>query len=146
MLLSAALQVFVRYLFSDDIDLPWTEEFGRLALVWAAFWGAASLQRIDDHIRMTVLYDVSPPGAQWLMRIMGDVIILAVLLPLTWLGWQTARGLDIMHTISLGLPLSIFVYPVPIAGALMSLHTLILLIRRFTGREQFAISSTHEGA
>ena len=35
MLVSSALQVLVRYLFSDDVDVPWTEEFGRLAMIWA---------------------------------------------------------------------------------------------------------------
>ena len=135
MLVSAALQVVVRYVFSDDIDVPWTEEFGRLALVWAAFWGAAALQRMDDHIRMTVLYDLLPARAKWLLRVSGDVITIAILVPLVWLGWETARGLDIMHTIALGMPLSTFAYPVPIAGLLMLAHTVALLARRLTGRE-----------
>ncbi|MFM9887479.1 MAG: TRAP transporter small permease [Burkholderiales bacterium] len=135
MLVSAALQVAVRYAFSDDVDLPWTEEFGRLALVWAAFWGAAVLQRVDDHIRMTVVYDLMRPSMQWLLRIIGDVVTIVILLPLVWLGWETARGLDIMHTIALGMPLSTFAYPVPIAGLLMLAHTVALLARRLTGRE-----------
>src|SRR5262245_58855420 len=58
MLVSSALQVFVRYLFSDNVDIPWTEEFGRLSMIWAAFWGAAALQRVDDHIRMSAVYDL----------------------------------------------------------------------------------------
>jgi TRAP-type C4-dicarboxylate transport system permease small subunit len=135
MLVSAGLQVAVRYAFSDDVDLPWTEEFGRLALVWAAFWGAATLQRVDDHIRMTVVYDLVRPGTQWILRVTGDVVTIVILLPLIWLGWETARGLDIMHTISLGMPLSTFAYPVPIAGFLMLVHTVALLARRLTGRE-----------
>ena len=135
MLVSAGLQVFVRHYFADTVDLPWTEEFGRLALVWAAFWGAAGLQRIDDHIRMTVIYDLSSPGVQKTLRVFGDLITLAVLAPLIWLGWETARSLDIMHTISLGMPLSTFVYPVPVALALMFIHTVVILISRFRGPE-----------
>ena len=56
-------------------------------------------------------------------------------LPIVWLGWETARNLDIMSSISLGLPLSIFAYPVPIGGALMMVHTMALLIGRLMGRE-----------
>jgi TRAP-type C4-dicarboxylate transport system permease small subunit len=39
-----------------------------------------------------------------------------------------------MNSISLGLPLSVFAYPVPIGGALMMVHTLALLIGRLSGR------------
>ena len=113
----------MRYLFSDDVDIPWTEEFGRLAMIWAAFWGAAALQRVDDHIRMSAVYDLLPAPLQKAVRVFGDVLVLLVLAPIVWLGWETARNLDIMNSISLGLPLSVFAYPVPIGGALMMVHT-----------------------
>jgi TRAP-type C4-dicarboxylate transport system permease small subunit len=135
MLVSSALQVLVRYLFSDDVDVPWTEEFGRLAMIWAAFWGAAALQRVDDHIRMSAVYDLLPAPLQKAVRVFGDVLVLLVLAPIVWLGWETARNLDIMSSISLGLPLSIFAYPVPIGGALMMVHTTALLIGRLMGQE-----------
>lgn len=135
MLVSSALQVFVRYLFSDNVDIPWTEEFGRLAMIWAAFWGAAALQRVDDHIRMSAVYDLLPSGMRKVVRLLGDVIVLMVLVPIVWLGWENARGLDVMSSISLGVPLSIFAYPVPIGGALMMVHTGALLIGRLLGRE-----------
>jgi TRAP-type C4-dicarboxylate transport system permease small subunit len=136
MLAAAALQIIVRYFEISDLDLQWTEELGRLALVWGAFWGAAALQRADDHIRMTVLYDLMPSRIQFLFRIIGDVVAIVLLIPLVWFGWQTARNLDIMLTIALGTPLSIFAYPVPVAGALMLIHTVALLVRRIMGREQ----------
>lgn len=135
MLVASALQVLVRYLFSDDVDIPWTEEFGRLAMIWAAFWGAAALQRVDDHIRMNAVYDLLPAALQRAVRVFGDLVMILVLVPIVWLGWETARGLDIMSSISLGLPLSMFAYPVPISGALMMAHTVALLIRRLAGRE-----------
>jgi TRAP-type C4-dicarboxylate transport system permease small subunit len=135
MVVSSALQVLVRYLFSDDVDIPWTEEFGRLAMIWAAFWGAAALQRVDDHIRMSAVYDLMPTAVQRALRMLGDVLVLVVLAPIVWLGWQAARNLDIMNSISLGLPLSTFAYPVPIGGGLMMVHTLALLVGRFMGRE-----------
>jgi TRAP-type C4-dicarboxylate transport system permease small subunit len=137
MLVSSALQVVVRYVASDAIDVPWTEEFGRLAMIWAAFWGAAALQRRDDHIRMSAIYDLLPATAQRVVRMIGDLVVLALLAPIVWLGWETARSLDIMHSISLGLPLSVFAYPVPISGALMMVHTLIILFGRIMGKEPF---------
>lgn len=138
MVSAATLQIAVRYFDIVAFDLHWTEELGRLALVWAAFWGAACLQRVDDHIRMTVLYDYIPDKGKAVFRIVGDITTLAVLVLIVWFGWQTARDLDIMMTIALGVPLSVFAYPVPIAGALMTIYTAITLARRLTGREPAA--------
>ena len=133
MLISAALQVIVRYLLSDTITMPWTEEFGRLVMVWGALWGAAQLQRSDDHISMSVIYDQLPPRAQFAVRLFGDAVTLAVLVPVVWYGWKAAVALDIMYTIALGLPLSVFAYPIPVAGGLIVLHTVSLIVRRVRG-------------
>ena len=133
MLVSAALQVIVRYLLSDTITMPWTEEFGRLVMVWGALWGAAQLQRSDDHISMAVVYDQLPPRAQLAVRLFGDLVTLGVLVPVVWFGWKSAVALDIMYTIALGLPLSVFAYPIPVAGALIVLHTVSLMVRRVRG-------------
>ncbi len=141
MVVAATLQIVVRYFDFATLDLHWTEELGRLALVWVAFWGAACVQRIDDHIRMTVLYDYVPDKAQFAFRIIGDVVTLAMLALVVWYGWQTARNLDIMLTIALGVPLSAFAYPVPVAGALMAIYTAATLFRRLSGREPTAVAS-----
>ena len=133
MLASAALQVIVRYLLSDTITMPWTEEFGRLVMVWGALWGAAQLQRSDDHIAMSVVFDQLPPRAQLAVRLFGDLVTLGVLVPVVWYGWKSAVSLDIMYTIALGLPLSVFAYPIPVAGALIVLHTVSLMVRRLRG-------------
>ena len=133
MLASAALQVIVRYLLSDIITMPWTEEFGRLVMIWGALWGAAQLQRTDDHIGMSVVFDLLPLRAQLGVRLFGDLVTLGVLVPVVWYGWKSAVALDIMHTIALGLPLSVFAYPIPVAGALIVLHTVSLMVRRIRG-------------
>ena len=134
MLAASTLQVVVRYAFSETLNVPWTEEFARLVMLWLALWGAAALQRSDDHITMTIVYDLAPPRLQRAMLLAGDAVTLAVLAPITWFGWQNAEMLDIMSTISLGLPLSIFAYTVPVCGGLMLLHTLTLIAKRLMGR------------
>ena len=93
------------------------------------------LQRADDHIRMSAVYDLLPSACRRRCGIFGDILVLLVLVPIVWLGWETARNLDIMISISLGVPLSIFAYPVPIAGALMMVYTVALLVGRLSGRE-----------
>jgi TRAP-type C4-dicarboxylate transport system permease small subunit len=133
MLLTATLQVLARHILPAEISMPWTEEGGRLMMVWLALWGAAALQRADDHICMTVVYDALGNVGKRLMLIFSDLVTLAVLLPLVYWGWQNARVLDIMTSISLGLPLSIFAYSVPVTGAVMIVYTVKLLTDRLRG-------------
>jgi TRAP-type C4-dicarboxylate transport system permease small subunit len=133
MLLTATLQVLARHILPSEISMPWTEEGGRLMMVWLALWGAAALQRADDHICMTVVYDALGNVGKRLMLIFSDLVTLAVLLPLVYWGWQNARVLDIMTSISLGLPLSIFAYSVPVTGAVMIVYTVKLLTDRLRG-------------
>lgn len=133
MLYAASIQVAVRYTLSEVLDLPWTEEFARLLLVWTALWGAAILQRTDDHIAMTVLADVLPPRLQVAVRLLGDVVGLVVMAVIAWHGWLSAEKQMIMHTVSLGMPIAVFIVPVALAATLMVIHTLVVIVRRLRG-------------
>jgi hypothetical protein len=79
MLLTATLQVVARYVLPAEISVPWTEEGGRLMMVWVALWGAAALQRADDHICMTAVYDALGNVGKRLMLIFSDLVTLALL-------------------------------------------------------------------
>lgn len=135
LLIFCGMQVVVRYLLSDYVTLAWTEELARLFLVWAAMWGAATVQRTDDHIRMTVLVDALPLGAQRIIDILGDLVVILVLCVITWYGWTTAWQLRFMSTVSLGIPTSAFALAVSVSGSLMVVHTLRNLRHRIHGRQ-----------
>ena len=135
---AASLQIFSRYVLAglipesivDYFLFPWTEEFSRLCMVWMALIGAAMVQREDEHICMTALFDILPRSIQKFVRIFGDIVCVVIFACITWLGWETARGLDIMFTIEMGFPLSVFAYPVPIGGALLTIHSVRLTVSR----------------
>jgi TRAP-type C4-dicarboxylate transport system permease small subunit len=134
MLYAATAQVAARYALSDYLTIPWTEEFARLLLVWTAMWGTAALQRSDDHICMAVVFDWLPPGAQRMVRILGDLVALGILVLIAWYGWNTAYRQRVMSTVSLGLPIAAFILPVALAATLMIVHTIGLMVRRLQGR------------
>lgn len=131
MLATSTVQVVARYVLPDDYSMPWTEEAGRLVMVWATLWAAAVLQRTDEHISMSAVFDLVPQAGKRILLVIGDLITLGLLAPITWWGWNNARALDIMTSISLGLPLSIFAYSIPVTSGLMILYSLALLVRRF---------------
>ena len=130
MLVSLTMQIGIRYALSDYVTAPWTEEFARLVMVWLAMSGAASIQRSDDHISMTILFDLFGDRARRWIRIFGDVVTILVLVPVVWYGWDTSISLNIMYTIQIGVPLSWFAYPIPVAGTLMIVHSVMLIYRR----------------
>jgi TRAP-type C4-dicarboxylate transport system permease small subunit len=140
MLFATSIQVLARYALADLVTVPWTEELARLLLVWAAFWGAAILQRSDDHISMTVVFDWLPPAARLAARLLGDVITLAILGLVAWHGWRTALRQMAMSTVSLGVPIAVFILPVALSATLMIVHTARVMIRRVRGQ------AVHEGA
>jgi TRAP-type C4-dicarboxylate transport system permease small subunit len=133
MLGASTIQVLARYVLPDDVTLPWTEEAGRLFMVWATLWAAATLQRTDEHITMNAIFDLLPSSLQRLLLMFCDLLTIALLTPVAWWGWNNARTLDIMQSISLGLPLSIFAYSNPVTAGLMIIFSIGLLVRRFTG-------------
>lgn len=133
MLGASTVQVLARYVLPDDVTLPWTEEAGRLFMVWATLWAAATLQRTDEHITMNAIFDLLPSSLQRVLLMFCDLLTIALLTPVVWWGWHNARTLDIMQSISLGLPLSIFAYSIPVTAGLMIIFSIGLLVRRFTG-------------
>jgi TRAP-type transport system small permease protein len=138
MLVTATLQIAVRFVFAETIALPWTEELARLAMIWAAFWGAAGLHRANDHICLTIVYDMMPPRLKAATLLIGDVLTVAILAPIGWYGFKTAETLDIVSAVSLGLPLSVFAYAVPLGCALMILYSVIrILLWKYTRVAEF---------
>ena len=128
MTIAAVIQVTVRYLLSDFIVVGWTEEFALMALIWLAFWAGAAVSRQQDHIHMEMLYDFLPRGLQRACLIIGDLVLIGVLGTIAWLGFRDAQWLDIVFTVSLGLPVSFFAYAVPVGLTVFVIHGVVNLI------------------
>lgn len=134
--LAVSVQVPIRYGLYEYFRAPWSDELARLTLVWLVFWGAAILQRTDEHISMPLLVNRLPGRLKLVARLVGDLCTLAVLGLLVWYGYGVASGsATFIQTLSLGLPVSIFHYAVPTTGALMFLYTLVHVVKRVRGRE-----------
>lgn len=134
--LAVSIQVPIRYGLYEYFRAGWSDELARLMLVWLVFWGAAILQRTDEHISMPLLVNRLPGRLKRVARLFGDLCTLAVLGLLVWYGYDVASGsASFMQTLSLGLPISVFHYAVPTTGALMFLYTLVHVVKRARGRE-----------
>jgi TRAP-type C4-dicarboxylate transport system permease small subunit len=134
MLAAASTQVGVRYFLSDELSVPWTEELSRLLLVWGVLWGAVMLQREDDQIAMTAIFDLLPGGVQFPLRMLADVVSLGCLALLFWYGWQNAANLAGIQTTALGVSLAAFASVMPVLAVVMFVFTLATCIRRIRSR------------
>ena len=131
MVFAAIVQVTVRYLLSDFITVSWTEELAVLSMIWLGFFAAATLIRSDGHITFDLVYDVMPPSARRVIRILGEILAIAVMLPVAWSGYFNAVRLKIMSTISLGMPVSVYAFAVPVVLTLMAVLAATNLAKEF---------------
>jgi TRAP-type C4-dicarboxylate transport system permease small subunit len=129
----SALQVLVRYVPPESVDLFWTEEASRLLLIWLTFWGAAVLQRTNDHMALSVVADALPRAARAVILVIVDIIVVITLGILAWYGFQAASVSLMQQTIGLGVSLAVFAFAVPISACAMLLFTIYGLWRRLRG-------------
>lgn len=128
MVAAAVIQVVTRFLLSDFIAIGWTEEFALFCLIWMSFAAGAFIIREGGHIAFEVIFLALPPGFQRAILIVGDLILITVLTPIAWYGYQDARWLDLMMTVSLGISLDKFAYVVPVTLSLMVILTLVQFV------------------
>lgn len=87
-----AAQVFCRYVLNNS--LGWAEELCTYLFVWLTFLGAAVAAKDRAHVRVDVVVRCLPAGARRVLRIALDVVVLAFLVVMVWLGWRWVLRTD----------------------------------------------------
>lgn len=131
-------QVFFRYALNNS--LFWSEELGRVLLIWLSFTGACVAFRAQAHIGVDIVYKrFSPPikKAARLLMLTGCAVFFSTML---YWGTEFASMIATQTTASLGIGKHIPFAIIPISGAIMLLHTLALMLETLSD-----ISSTTKG-
>ncbi len=135
-MLSIFLQVFTRLLpkFLGDwaiLSLPWTEELSRFAFVWLLMLGASVGLYRQAHFSLTLLTGVLPAAFRWWVE------LLVYLLELVFIGYLIRYGYLMSAMVwgqispALGLRYAYVYSSVPVGGALMALHVLAGIWKRY---------------
>jgi len=66
------LQIIFRYFF---VPLTWPEEFVQIAFIWVTLFGACFAQRMNAHVKFTMIYDKANPRTQIWIRIIGNILV-----------------------------------------------------------------------
>ena len=123
LLLVVLVQVVDRFIFAGGLQLAWTEEIARIALVWYAFWGAMLVQEEDSHIRLEFLDQaLSPRGRRWLHAAINIIVALFLVTVVVTACGYAWHELD-FRLPATGLRRSVFVLAIVVSGALMLTHT-----------------------
>lgn len=67
----------------------WTEELARWLWVWMALIGIGEVERTNTQLRMGFIADALPDGPRRWLATLIDVIWVAAMVQLAWLGWKS---------------------------------------------------------
>lgn len=124
---SLLLGVFYRYVLGDA--LVWSDEVAALAFTWTVFLFASALVRTGGHVRVTLLVDSLPALLGELVERSIMILIISLGLVMLWTGWNFAEFTAGQVSPAIRYPVWLRNAAVPVGGALISIHALILLVR-----------------
>lgn len=117
-------QVFTRYVLRNPST--WSEELVSYLFAWMSLLGASIVTSESGHMNIPVLVDRLNPQMRSYMRILHELIALLFSLAiLVYGGWQISRLAMGQMTSSLGVPVGIFYFVMPLCGVLNIIYTII---------------------
>lgn len=117
-------QVFTRYVLKNPST--WSEELVSYMFAWMSLLGASIVTSESGHMNIPVLVDRLNPQMRSYMRILHELIALLFSLAiLVYGGWQISRLAMGQMTSSLGVPVGIFYFVMPLCGVLNIIYTII---------------------
>lgn len=120
-------QVFTRYFLKNPST--WSEELVSYMFAWASLLGASIVTSERGHMNIPILVDHLKPAGKRVMNIFSEVVaFLFSLAILVYGGWQISNLALGQMTSSLGVPIGIFYFVMPLCGILNMIFTLINII------------------
>jgi TRAP-type C4-dicarboxylate transport system permease small subunit len=129
------VSVFFRYVL--NASLTWSEEATRYMDAWLVFGGLAVAHRMGAHVRITLLFDMTPTRFRRYVEALSELVLLGLLVAMAYLGAQLVMANFDRNqlTPSLRIPIAWAYLAVPLGLALMALQSLERLLRLLSGRE-----------
>ena len=117
------LAVLFRYVLNDP--LTWSEEVGRICLVWVSFLGAYLAHRRADHIAVTALLQGLPDRVRMMVRLAVTALLFGFLAVLVWYGGQYALRFIAATTPLLDIPVGAVYLAMPLSALLIALSMIV---------------------
>ncbi len=125
-------QVFTRYILANPSS--WSEELVSYMFAWMSLLGASIVTSERGHMNIPILTEHVSDGVRKLLECLGEIIaFLFSLVILIFGGLQIANLAMGQMTSSLGVPIGIFYYIMPLCGILNMIYTVLNIIDIFKG-------------
>lgn len=119
--------VFFRYVLSKP--LIWGDEVASISFIWMAMLGAALAVDRHEHMRLTVFLQMMPDRVARVAEVAGQVLVCLLLLRLLPVAFEYAYEESYVTSPALGIPMSWRASAIPAGFALMTLLSVLALIR-----------------
>lgn len=127
MTITIIIQVISRYLFSNSFD--WTEELGRLMLVWMTFCGATLIFMKLEHPSIDLFVKLFPSSIRKPLKVVGFVLIGVFLIYALVGGVKVLRVSQIVSSVALGFPMTLVYLSFFFNGLLMFAFNLMFILK-----------------
>ena len=135
MFVSVLIQIFFRYVLKSP--LTWTEEASRYSFIWIVLLGAAFAVRRKEHVVMDVLVKRFPAALQKQIALVLNLLVLTSLIYLLPVSWKFFWFMKNVSAPTMKISWGFLFFSAPLSILLMTVHTLIGLIRTIRpGEEQ----------
>ena len=125
--------VVMRYVFNNEP--PYVEQLALLLVISVSMFGAACVAHDAGHIGLDSLVDRLPPAARrWCARLVA-LATLSFALVILWGSWEMARSTYSNQIPTLGISEAWRYLPLMIAGVLISMFSIVRLLRLEPPRE-----------
>lgn len=120
-------QVFSRQVLGSPAT--WTDEGARLSFVWLGLFASAFLFGERGHIAVEVLARKFPAGAQRLISILVELLVLAfALVVLVWGGWRASQNAWNQTLSALPFTSGQMYLALPVSGVLMAFYSVFYIV------------------
>ena len=129
------VNVFLRYLFSRPF--PWAEEISVLLIVWVVLLGAGLVQKKDEHVAISYVFDLFPAKWKTMTLIFGNLCVCAVLVVHLLSSINLLKLQMKGSMISVNMSSGFFALAVLVGIAAMLLFTIDSTVKGFKNRNSF---------
>ncbi len=127
-----SINVFLRYIVHRPFS--WAEELSILFLVWIVLLGAGLVQKKDEHVAITYLFDVFSPKVKKMFLFFANLCITLVLIIHIISGWNLVKLQMKSSMLGMNLPMGLFALGVLVGVVGMLVYTIHSTIESLSKR------------
>jgi len=133
------LQVLYRYVLTQP--LHWSEELARYLFVWLSILGATLALQKQGHFGLDFFLRMLPEKAQRHMGFLIHLLMGAVVLVVLVQGITLVQKTILQESPAMGISMSWAYASLPVGGALMGIHLLVIIIKDVVNKSKFQMSN-----